>query len=101
MIHLSPDVARLARVPYPTTRWCGDCGSYFVLLPSKEGLACKCRYVVADPVMVDLTGMGERDGELAAGEVRGMEVGAEDRGPASLRASVRRLQGSGEAGGLE
>ncbi|KKM80056.1 hypothetical protein LCGC14_1343810 [marine sediment metagenome] len=47
MIHLSPDVARLPRMPLPTTRWCDDCGSRFVLLPGKEGLACKCRYLVA------------------------------------------------------
>jgi hypothetical protein len=40
------------------------------------------------------------DGELAAGEIREVEAGAEDRGPAPLRSRVRRLQGAGEAGGL-
>ena len=70
MIHLSPDVARLPRMEYVTTKWCSDCKTYFVLLPGKEGLACKCRYVPATPVMVDLTGMGDSDGERATGEVR-------------------------------
>ena len=100
MIHLSPDVARLARMEYPTTRWCGDCNSYFVLLPGKEGLACKCRYIQVGPLVVDLTGLGGRDGERAAGEVREVEARAEDRGPAPLRASMRGLQDAGEAGGL-
>ena len=58
MIHLSPDVARLPRMEYVTTKWCDACGSYFVLLPGKEGLACKCRYLTARPLMVDLTELG-------------------------------------------
>ena len=57
MIHLSPDVASLPRIPYPTTKWCDRCKTYFVLLPGKEGLACKCRYLTARPLMVDLTGI--------------------------------------------
>jgi orotate phosphoribosyltransferase-like protein len=43
---------------------------------------------------------GSRD-ELAAGEVREVAVGAQDRGPAPLRPPVRGMQRAGEAGGLE
>ncbi|KKK50750.1 hypothetical protein LCGC14_3121910 [marine sediment metagenome] len=40
-------------------------------------------------------------GELAASEVREVAAGAQGRGPAPLRAPVRRMPGAGEAGGLE
>ena len=62
MIHLSPDVARLARMEYPTTKWCGQCNTYFVLLPGKEGIHCRCRYIQVSngrALMVDLAEMGE------------------------------------------
>ena len=61
MIHLSPDVVRLSRVPHPTTKWCADCNSPFVLLPSKEGLKCQCRYIqISNGLEVDLTRVGKR-----------------------------------------